>query len=60
MDERKMEMMQETIKVIRKADKDFKIAFAGHYHPEIIYEIYDYCLAWRKEYPEGTFYQYRK
>jgi hypothetical protein len=54
MDERKMEMMQETIKVIRKADKDFKIAFAGHYHPEIIDEIYDYCLAWRKEYPEGV------
>lgn len=54
MDERDMEIMKETIKVIRKADKDFKIAFAGGYHPEIIDEIYDYCLAWRHTYPEGV------
>ena len=53
MDERKLPLMLETIKVIRKADKDFKIAFAGHYHEEIIDDIYDYCLGWRFTYPEG-------
>lgn len=54
MDERSMEIMKETIKVIRKADKDFKIAFAGNYHPEIIDEIYDYSLAWNHTYPDGV------
>ena len=54
MDERPMEAMQETIKVIRKADKDFKISFAGGLHPELFDDIDDYCLALSEDYPEGV------
>ena len=34
MDERPMEVMQKTLKVIRKADPDFKVSLAGNYHEE--------------------------
>ena len=54
MDERKMEAMQEAIKVIRKADADYKISFAGHFHEEIESEIYDYCVAFGERFPEET------
>lgn len=54
MDERKMEAMQEAIKVIRKADPDYKISFAGHFHAEIEPEIYDYCVAFGERFPEET------
>lgn len=54
MDERKMEAMQEAIKVIRKADADYKISFAGHFHEEIEPEIYDYCVAFGERFPEET------
>lgn len=52
MDERPMEVMQETIKVIKAADKDFKISFAGGKHPEIFEEIDDYCLSLDESFPE--------
>jgi len=52
MDERPMEVMQETIKVIKAADKDFKISFAGGKHPEIFDEIDDYCLSLEESFPE--------
>ncbi|MBE7640008.1 DUF4091 domain-containing protein [Salegentibacter sp. BLCTC] len=45
MDERPMETMQETIKVIHKADKNFKISFAGAKHPELYPYVDDYCLS---------------
>ena len=45
MDERPMEAMQEAIKIIKAADKDFKISLAGSYHPEIEDELFDYSLA---------------
>lgn len=44
MDERGLEAMKEAIKVIRKADTDWKIALAGSYHKEIEPELYDLCL----------------
>lgn len=44
MDERPMKDMLETLKVIRKADKDFKISLAGTYHKELADELDDYCV----------------
>ena len=54
MDERKMEAMREAVKVIRKADADFKITLAGNFYPEIEPEMYDYCLAFNHNFPEET------
>ncbi|MCC8143809.1 MAG: DUF4091 domain-containing protein [Tannerellaceae bacterium] len=34
MDEREMEQMIETVKLIRQVDPEFKISFQGHYHAE--------------------------
>lgn len=44
MDERPMKDMQETLKVIRKADKDFKVSLAGTYHKELLDDMDDYCI----------------
>ena len=44
MDERPMKDMQETLKVIRKADKDFKVSLAGTYHYELLDVLNDYCI----------------
>lgn len=52
MDERPMEAMMETIKVIRKADTDFKISFAGSLHPELFDQVDDYCLSMEESFPE--------
>ncbi|MDH6535345.1 DUF4091 domain-containing protein [Parabacteroides sp. 52] len=52
MDERGPEAMKEAIKVIREADKDFKISTQGHFYPEIEPEIYDLCLAYGHNFPE--------
>jgi hypothetical protein len=45
MDERPMDAMQKAIKVIKEADKDFKISLAGAYHPELKNDLFDYCVA---------------
>lgn len=52
MDERPMPVMQETQKVIRKADPDFKVSLAGALHEELSDELDDYCVALRMKYPE--------
>lgn len=39
-----MKDMQETLKVIRKADKDFKVSLAGTYHKELLDDLNDYCI----------------
>ena len=54
MDERGPEAMLEAIKVIHKADLDFKISLAGNYHEEIEPYLYDYCLAFGQDFPEET------
>jgi len=54
MDERQIDAMKEAIKVIRKADPDFKITLAGNFYAEIEPEIYDYCLAFSHNFPEET------
>lgn len=53
MDERPMESMQAALRVIRKADPDFKISLAGVYHKELEPEIFDYCIAYDGQYPTG-------
>ena len=52
MDERPMEVMQKTLKVIRKADPDFKVSLAGNYHEEIEPDLYDYCIVIGQNFPE--------
>ena len=42
--DRPMKDMQETLKVIRKADKDFKVSLAGTYHKELLDDLNDYCI----------------
>ena len=51
MDERPMKDMVETLKVIRKADKDFKVSLAGGYHKELAYELDDYCITLAEKFP---------
>lgn len=52
MDERGLDAMQEAIKVIRKADPDYKISLAGNYHSEIEHELHDLCLAYTHTFPD--------
>lgn len=54
MDERPMDVMQKTLKVIRKADPNFKVSLAGNYHAEIEPDLYDYCIAIGQEFPEDV------
>ena len=54
MDERPMKDMLETLKVIRKADKDFKVSLAGTYHDELVNELDDYCITIAEKFPAET------
>lgn len=54
MDERPIESMNAALRVIRKADPNFKISLAGTYHKELDNEIYDYCIGYNDQYPEGV------
>lgn len=54
MDERPMDAMQSVIKLLKEVDKDWKIALAGEYHPEIEKDIYDYCIASKWQFPSDT------
>lgn len=51
MDERPMKDMLATLKVIRKADKDFKVSLAGTYHDELVKKLHDYCIAIGEKFP---------
>ena len=51
MDERPMKDMLATLKVIRKADKDFKVSLGGTYHDELVKELHDYCIAIGEKFP---------
>jgi hypothetical protein len=57
MDERPMPAMQAVIALLKEVDKDWKIALAGDYHPEIEADIYDYCIASRWQFPAATLQQ---
>lgn len=60
MDERPMDVMQKTIKVIRNADKNFKISLAGDLHKEIIDDIDDYCVALKFKFDDNILQQRQK
>ena len=57
MDERPMDLTQEAIKVVKEAVPDFKISFAGNYHPELLHQIDDYCIPIGDEYPADSIRQ---
>ena len=44
MDERPLNDMLATIKVVYKADPDFKLSLAGTYHKELLEDLDDYCI----------------
>ena len=52
MDERPMDVMKETIKVIKKADSDFKISLAGALYEELSDDMDYFCVPLRMKYPE--------
>lgn len=54
MDERPMEAMISVIKLLKGVDKNWKIALAGDFHPEIENDIDTYCVASKWEFPAST------
>ncbi|MBC5614516.1 DUF4091 domain-containing protein [Bacteroides hominis] len=60
MDERPMDVMQATLKVIAKADKNFKVSFAGTYHDELVQGLNDYCIAIGEKFPPEVIESRRK
>lgn len=52
MDEREMESMKAVIDLLRKIDPDWKVALAGDYHPEIVRDVYDYCINIGQTFPQ--------
>lgn len=52
MDERPMNVMQTTFKIIKKADPNFKISLAGALHYELEPHLDDYCVALRMKYSD--------
>lgn len=54
MDERPMPAMQSVIQLLKAIDKDWKIALAGDYHPEIESDVFDYCIASGLQFPANT------
>ena len=54
MDERPVETMKMVIGIVRKADPDFKLSLAGSYYPEIEKDIFDYCIYYGENFPDGV------
>lgn len=54
MDERPKESMEAALRVIRKSDPDYKISLAGNYHAEFESELFDLCIPYDAQYPEGV------
>ena len=54
MDERPMHHMKAAIEVIKNADSDFRISFAGNCHEELLDIVDDYCIPIGTGYPEGS------
>lgn len=51
MDERPMEAMRFVIDLLKSIDKNWKVALAGDYHPEVEKDIYDYCIVSKHRFP---------
>lgn len=54
MDERPMEVMKETFKIIKKADPNFKVSLAGDWHKELEPNLDDYCVPLSMKYDKET------
>jgi hypothetical protein len=54
MDERPMDAMKSVITLLKETDKNWKIALAGEYHPEIEQDIDTYCIASKWDFPPAT------
>lgn len=54
MDERPEDSMKAALELIRSVQPDFKVSLAGNWHDSLERELYDYCIAFRQEYPEGV------
>lgn len=46
--------MKTVLDLIRKADKEFKVALAGLYYEEIEPELYDYCISTDQVLPKNV------
>ena len=57
MDERPKESMDAALRVIRTADKNFKISLAGNYHAELDDEIFDISIPCDSIYPSDVIKQ---
>ena len=54
MDERPKESMEAALRVIRKAEPNYKISLAGNYHAELESELFDLCITYDSRYPDGV------
>lgn len=54
MDERPEKSMKAALRVIRKADPQYKISLAGVYHEKLNSEIFDYCIGYDDKFPAGV------
>lgn len=54
MDERPMDRMLAAVEVIKNADPDFRIAFEGNCHEELLDALDYYCIPIWDNYPEGA------
>ena len=52
MDEREIEAMKAVFSLLRQIDPEWKVALAGDYHPEIVRDVYDYCLNIGQTFPQ--------
>lgn len=53
MDERPEDQMKAALEVIHSVQPDFKVSLAGNWHESLESNLYDYCIAFRQDYPEG-------
>lgn len=53
MDERPEDQMKAALEVIHSVQPDFKVSLAGNWHESLESHLYDYCIAFRQDYPEG-------
>jgi len=60
MDERSIDVMLKTLKVIRKADPEFKISMAGNLYDELVDELNDYCITMSQKWADDVIEKRRK
>lgn len=60
MDERPMKSMQSALKIIRQSDANWKVAFAGNLHPQLLKQLDDYCLPLHQQFTAEQLAERRK